>query len=318
MKYSLMSVAMADYLWTSKPTFIDEDGARGMGLTKEGPLTFDDIRAFYAERGIPFKERTMQFEDFCRLAKEAGYEGVDMMWCFVEMSGAEAAEILSRYGLQMSSFNLIANFAAAATEEETAALFNEIIVPGIDKAVEAAACQVLIMPCSPFLPEGMTREQAYRNIVRGLKMTVAYAKEKGITVATETLQTIQVPYCSTGEISRVLEAVPGLGYVYDTANLLPSLDRPEDSMKYFADLAGVHMKDGAYTDRKGLYLAADGTYMEYVPYGTGVVDFKDLYRQLKERGFDGWVCFEGVSNEPDPMLAPKADLAYFRAVEASV
>lgn len=318
MKYCLMSVAMADYLWTSVPTFIDVDQARGRGLTKEGPLTFDDIRAFYAEKNIPFKERTMQFEDFVKLAKESGYDGVDMMWCFVEMPGSDAAAILRKYGMQLSSFNLIADFASASSVEETVRLYEDIIVPGINKAVEAGACQVLIMPCSPFKPAGITREQTFLNIVRGLTMTVAYAKEKGIPVATETLQTVQVPYCSTGEIRRILDAVPGLGYVHDTANLLPSLDRPEESLAYFADIAGVHMKDGAFTDRKGLYLAADGTYMEYVPYGTGVVDFREIYRQLKERNFDGWVCFEGVSNEADPMLAQKADLEYFRAIEEEV
>ena len=318
MKYSLMSVAMADYLHTSVPTFIDVDQARGRGLAKEGPLTFDDIRAFYAEKNIPFRERTMLFEDFVKLAKDSGYDGVDMMWCFVEMSGSEAAAILRKYDMQLSSFNLIANFAEASSAEDTVRLYQEIVKPGIDKAVEAGACQVLIMPCSPFKPEGITREQTFLNIIRGLTMTVEYAREKGIPVATETLQTLQVPYCSTGEIRRVLDAVPGLGYVHDTANLLPSLDRPEDSLGCFADIAGVHMKDGAYTDRKGLYLAADGTYMEYVPYGTGVVDFRNIYGQLKERGFDGWVCFEGISNEADPMLAPKADLEYFRAIEQEV
>ena len=58
----------------------------------------------------------------------------------------------------------------------------------------------------------MTREKMFQTMVRGLSECVDHAREKGIIISTETLESVSVPWSSLGEMKRVLEEVPGLMY----------------------------------------------------------------------------------------------------------
>jgi sugar phosphate isomerase/epimerase len=310
-----MSMSMGNYLKISKPTFIHIIIARGMGFVPQGnEVTLDDLRAFYSSKGMPFVIGDMEFDEFVMFAKETGYQAVDCMDFHLEISGSQARKILEKHGMVLSSLNVIADFANANNDEK----FNRAlgsVKAGIDKASAAGCKTVLVMPTSLATP-GISKEEAFDNIVKGLAACLAYAGSKGITLTTEPLQSIAGPYCSYGEMIRVLEALPGLSYTHDTGNSLPALENPVVGYeKLKSRIIGLHLKDFIYGDEGRGDLCANGKKLLQAPYGEGVVDFKALFKRLVADKFAGYISFEGTGHTHDGKADAVEAIALFKRIE---
>ncbi|MGI6333850.1 MAG: sugar phosphate isomerase/epimerase family protein [Saccharofermentanales bacterium] len=318
-KYALMSMVMVNEFKTKRPTFFSMIGARMQGFDKEGPVTHEDLAEFYAAKGQEYKPGTMTFEEFVILAKECGYDGVDMMATFLDTPGKEIREILDRHKMELSSISLISAFCAARTDEEMQAKLAEARYY-IDMAAEAGAHYVLINAASIAAVPGISREASYQKMIFGLKTCVEYAKTKGVTLSTEALHTIQVPYCSIGEMKRIFAEIPELTYSHDTGNMLPVLEDPVEALEALKDrTVFVHMKDLEYADRPGAYDDVCGRKLALAVYGTGLVDFKAVMRSLKKMKYQGFITLESRSTNPtDFKQGLKDDLKLFKDMEASL
>jgi len=318
-KYALMSMVNVNGFKTEKPTFFAMIGARMQGFDKKGPVTHEDLAEFFAAKGQDYKPGTMTFEDFVIWAKEAGYDGVDMMATFMDLPGKEIKGILDRHNMELVSISLISSFCAARTDEEMQAKIEEAR-HYIDMAAEAGAHYVLINAASIVATPGISRESSYQKMIYGLKACVEYARTRNVTLSTEALHTVQVPYCSIGEMKRIFDAVPELTYSHDTGNMLPMLEDPVEALEALKGrTVFVHMKDLEYADRPGAYADACGRKLALAVYGTGLVDFKAVMKKLKEINYTGFITLESRSTNPNDLRqGVKEDLIFFKNMEANL
>jgi sugar phosphate isomerase/epimerase len=317
MRYTLLTMVMGSEIRITKPTFIHLIMARAMGFVPKGEeATLSEVQEFFASKGRPLVIGDMSFEDFVVFAKETGYDAVQAMSFHIEIPGEEARRILEKHGMPLDCLLIIADFASAATDAAFARVWDSVR-KDMDKAVAAGSRSVLIMPTALKPAPGISREEAFDNLVRGLRTCARYAQEKGIAIVTEPLQSIATPYCSIGDMTRVLEAVPELGFLLDTGNILPSLDNPVIAYRKLKDrIVGLHLKDFAFVEEGRAELCSDGRKIAMVPYGTGIVDFPTLFSDLRKDGFSGYIAFEGAGRTHDGKVNAKEFLAYFRDVEA--
>lgn len=315
MKYSLMSLMVDTELKLTRPNFIHMQMLDSMGYEGSNP-TIDEVFEFLNAHGIPMKNGTMTFEDLVKLAKENGYDGLDMMSFHMEIDGKEAKKILDRYGITLSAVNLIMPFSNASTEEKFQLMLSR--AEGvIDQAYDAGCRNILLMPSVYTLDEGITMEQAFRNFTRGLKACVAYGNKKGMTINTETLEAIGVPYCTCGEMKRIFDEVEGLKYSHDTGNPIVGCEDPADLYEMFKDkVVAVHFKEFGFVDKPDAKVCRDGKTVDSVPFGEGLIDFKKHLQMLKRDGYQGYITLEGSVAAKDKLEGVRESIKYFRNMEA--
>lgn len=317
MKYSLMSLMIDEKLRLTKPNFIHLAMAEQMGYTGDKE-SLEDVFAFLNQKGIPIQNGTMEFEDYVRFAKENGFDGIDMMSFHFEEDGKKAAKILEKYGVVLSAVNSIIPFVNAKTEEDFERCFREA-KDIIDRAGDAGCRNILMMPSVYRAEAGITREQAFQNMAAGLRACVSYGAKKGITVNTETLESIGVPLCSLGEMFRMFEEVPGLKYSHDTGNPLVANEDPMTAYSRLKDkVVAIHFKDLAYTEEQTEMMTPDGRYLRRADFGTGVVDFEEHMKALKADGYQGYITLEGKLPAKDQLESTVKTLEFFRKMERRI
>ena len=318
MKYSLMSLMVDPEIRLSRPSFIHMAILNGMGYQGENP-TIEEALEFINAHGIPMKNGTMEFEDLVRLAKESGYDGLDMMSYHFEIDGGEAKKILDKYGITLSAVDMIMPFANASAEEKYQVMLSRAKAM-IDKTAEAGCKTMLLMPTVYALDEGVTTEQAFRNFTRGLRDCVAYGKEKGVVINTETLETTSVSYCTIGDMERIFNAVPGLKYTHDTGNPVVGLEDPIETYERFRDkVVTVHFKEYGYVEGgERSHVCRNGKIVDNVPFGEGIIDFRTHLKLLKRDGYDGYITLEGTVAAPDCIEGVKNSVAYFKDMEKAL
>ena len=317
MKYSLMSLMLDSELKLTRPNFIHMAMLNSMGYKGENP-TIDEVFQFLNDHGIPAKNGTMTFEDLVRCAKENGYDAVDMMSFHFETEGKEAKEILDKYGMKMSAVDLIMPFANCTTEEKYELMLSRA-KSAIDQTADAGCETLMLMPTVYALDGGITFEQGYQNMIRGLRACVAYANGRGVTVSTETLESVGVPYCTIGEMKRVFADVPELRYTHDTGNPLVGCEDPITTYETFRDrVRTVHFKEYGDVDRGDAKLCRNGRKVDSVPFGEGVIDFRKHLELLHRDNYDGYIVIEGSVAADDRLDGVKKSIDYFRGMEAEV
>lgn len=273
MKYSLMSLMIDKELTIKKPSFIQILMMRGMGYDGPEP-TAEEMFHFFREHGMDVKNGTMTFRDYVRFAKEKGFDGVDMMSFHFEEDGESARQILEEYGITLSAVNIIAPFADAESKEQFDKTLQEV-TEVIDRAYTAGCRNILLMPTGYVPGPGLTREMVFQNMVRGLKACVSYGEAKGMTINTETLESVGVPLCSNGEMLRLFNEVQGLKYTHDTGNPIVAMEDPAATYELLKEhLAAVHFKDLQYTEEKTEMMNPVGRFFKRAILGEGEIDFK--------------------------------------------
>lgn len=317
MKYSLMSLMVDSELKLSRPNFIHMAMLNSMGYEGDQP-TIEEVFEFLNAHGIPMKNGTMEFEDLVRFAKECGYDGLDMMSFHFETEGKEAKKILDKYGITLSAVDIIMPFSNAATEEKFQLMLSRAKAT-IDQAYDAGCPNILLMPTVYALDEGITMEQSFAYFTRGLKACVAYGNEKGMTINTETLEAVGVPYCTCGEMKRIFEEVKGLKYTHDTGNPLVGLEDPVDTYEMFKDkVVAVHFKEYGYVDKEDAKVCRNGKKVDSVPYGKGLIDFRKHLELLNRDHYEGFITLEGSVEAENPIEGAKESLKYFKQMEAEL
>jgi sugar phosphate isomerase/epimerase len=303
-----------DELKMTKTNFIQMFLLKKLGYTKENP-TLEEAIEFLNAHGIPMKNGEMSFEDYVRFAKESGYDGIDMMSYHLEIEGCDAKQILDKYGITLSAVNIIVPFVSANTDEKFNTMLS-VAKTTIDKSFDAGCRNILLMPSVYNADSRITREQAFHNMARGLTACVAYGESKGITINTETLESIAVPYCSCGEMDRVFKAVPRLKYNHDTGNPLVAMEDPIETYKLFKDkVVSVHFKDLGYVESDHSFLSSDGRHLSSVPFGEGMVDFKEHLKLLMENQYEGFITIEGSVPAENSLDGAIKSLKYFKELE---
>ena len=144
----------------------------------------------------------------------------------------------------------------------------------------------------------MPREQLLSRAIEAYRTAVKAAD--GLTVVFENTPQAHKPLCSPADCRAVLDAVPGLGFVFDTGNFeitgRPDGDRLESLLSAYALLKDrivrVHGKDvvrGAFPTGEA---CADGTRIRCVMTGAGVIPMRAFVEALQRDGYDGTFSIE--------------------------
>lgn len=319
MKYSLMSHMIDSELKYSKPSFIHKMILNDLGYAGD----YSDIDAamqFFADCKVPIKNGSMTFSDFVRFAGENGFDGVDVMSSFFEEADDNAKEILEENKVTLAAVNILTEFSNASSEEEFRNIYTEVIRV-IDKVYAAGGRNILLMPAGYVPASGITREQSFNNMVKGLKACVEYGNSLGMTINTETLESIAVPLCSLGEMKRLLSAVPGLKYNHDSGNPVVCLEDPIELYNEFKDLVvNVHFKDLEFIHEKSMIAIMDslGRYMKTSILGDGIIDIRRHVELLLENNYQGFITLEGLRPADTVLDGAVKALEYVRNLEEEI
>lgn len=319
MKYSLMSHMIDSELKYTKPSFIHQMILRDLGY-KGDYSSIDEAMQFFADNGVPIKNGSLTFRDFIRFAAENGFDGVDVMSFFFEEAGDEAKEILEEYGVTLAAVNILTEFSNASTEEAFQNIYSQV-TSMIDKVYAAGGRNILLMPAGYVPAPGVSREQVFRNMVRGLRACVEYGNSIGMTINTETLESVAVPLCSIGEMKRLFDAVPGLKYNHDSGNPAVCLEDPIETYNEFKDLVvNVHFKDLEIITEKNMITIMNslGIYLRTSYIGEGFIDIRKHIELLLENNYQGYITIEGLRPADNVLDGAVKALEYVRKMEEEI
>ena len=318
MKYSLMSLMVDSELKHETVNLIHRMMLRSVGVT-EMPETAEEAFRLLIEHGIPMRNGSACFEDLVRFTKENGFDGLDMMSFEMELPGSEHRATLEKYGVVLSAVNILTPFSEAADEAEFGRMAEDTRRE-LDRAIEAGARKILLVPGGYGRAAGRTREQTHAIMVRGLRESLDYVAGRDVFISTETLETTCLPWCALGEMERVFSALPDLKYTHDTGNPLVANEDPIALLERFRDrLISVHFKDlGPSDSPEDAYRCMDGDYLKLVTLGTGKVDYREHLRRLLAMGYDGYITLEGGRPAADKWQEAVAALHYFRELEREI
>ena len=215
------------------------------------------------------EEKAKEIESFIELTAETGYKNIDLIWQTVRLVGKEEIKRM----LEKNGLRLSCVICMDTAGDIEGA-------DGIVEACEYLNCgKIMLVPGLPT----ENRKELFDLMVRN------YSKRE--------------------EVDAILNAVPGLRLVYDSANMLPSGDEVVPYYEYFADrTAHIHLKDMSVADTKPEQYAnpgVDGRFYLNAPHGTGIVDFDALFEALHKHGYNDTLAVEFV---PMPDMDLKDDM----------
>ncbi|MBQ3072460.1 MAG: sugar phosphate isomerase/epimerase [Clostridia bacterium] len=187
----------------------------------------------------------------------------------------------------------------------------KLLTRHLETAAALGASLFMIVPVNVQKDERICRKLGKAEIRQRLKkyftLAISFARDKKLTICFET--TPQDYTCLSGieDCRWVLEAVPDLKLVYDTANMLPHGDDP---ILYYEALkehiVHTHLKDVRLTretwqDR--LFRAeksCDGQVMKCCLYGEGVIPLREILSRMESDGYEGTFALEFSHPEKYP------------------
>ncbi len=195
---------------------------------------------------------------------------------------------------------------------------NNKVIKMIDKSIEMAKrfkCKkVMIVPMGKFevfLLRKRDKEILAQNYIHNYKIAVERANRDNITVCFEDAPTCLIPLSSTEECKRILQEVPGLKLVFDTANMLPG---GSETMQFYEELKNyichVHLKDVKYVE-KSTDKCIDGRYITSCLWGSGIIPVKEIAKRLEEDGFGELIGIEYTEPNEHSLAAHESHIAEF-------
>lgn len=175
------------------------------------------------------------------------------------------------------------------------------IVSGLEMAAELQAKKLMIVPYSSerdlTLARTMDEQTIKKKMIDGFRLAVNMGKQRAIPVCFETTPRPELCLSGIKDCKEVLDSVPGLGLVFDTANMLPVGDDPLEAYEELKSyIVHVHLKDVAlkFSSRppKSAECSHDGKIMKCVVWGTGVIPVGDIYHRMLEDGYHGNFAIE--------------------------
>lgn len=238
----------------------------------------------------------MQTADTLKLAKNAGISFVDLM-------GVSKKKLpLYQQAIAQTDVHVCCYIASISFFKE-----RNVLETMIENELEtAAALQAKMLMIVPYagskdlkLARAMAEDTVRQKMIDGFRLAVQMGSQKAIPICFETTPHAELRLSATSDCKAVLDAVPGLGLVFDTANMLPAGDDPFEAYeKLKSYITHVHLKDVALqsSSRRPQFAECshDGRIMQCVVWGTGVIPVGDIYRRLLEDGYQGDFAIEYV------------------------
>lgn len=241
--------------------------------------------------------------DFLELAIDESEERqARLRWSTSERAAARSAAQAA--GAPISTLTLSAHrrYPWGSSDESTRARADELARHTIDLAADLGAECVQIAGYFAYYEDRSPRGR--ERFVDGLTRAVAYAGERGVVLALENVDGVDVT--SIDDALSLARDIPGLRLYVDVGNLAGNgLDVVEQLARAVPFSYAVQLKDA----RRGEF--------RRVPFGEGDVPFGAVFGFLDEVGYTGNLSVEMWNDDGDPGLAAEA-LRWLTAVAAEV
>ena len=234
----------------------------------------------------------MSVAQWAAAGQAAGLDAVDLSILFIpDRSPATAARLrreIEHLGMRVTMVTSYPDFThpdAGQRERELEQAQNTVAV------AQALGAQLLRVTAGQAHPQ-TSRADGVAWAAAGLTQLAERTRGSGVTLVYENhakpgawtyTDFSQPPELFLEIVRRTAEA--GLGVNFDTGNATAFADDPCALLSQVIDrVASVHAADTAVHGE-----------LKPVLLGTGLTPFAALFRQLRQHGFDGWVCMEEAS-----------------------
>lgn len=154
----------------------------------------------------------------------------------------------------------------------------------LDQAVKYGVPRVMVVPSH--FTKGGDEAAEFEKDLSSMKMFVAEAKKRGITITVEDFGGIMNPGSHMKYLKRFLDEIPDLKFALDSGNLYYA-GRGEsilDMMEYAKGrIAHVHLKDQTKEDNR-----------RYATLGLGAVPNEKIVKAMAASGYNGWYTLENT------------------------
>lgn len=261
------------------------------------------LMTFTLEIDVAMKKMTVK--ESLTLAKNEGIPYVDVM----NTSETRVKEyVLAAKETGVKPLCFIGSISFFSNNEEK---IKETLTKHLQSAAGLGAKLYMIVPMNVQKDEKVCAKLGKAEVQNRLKkyftMAVKLAEGTGIKVCFETTPQDFTCLSGTEDCRWILEQVPGLGLVYDTANMLPHGDDP---IAYYETLkqhiVHVHVKDVALskaTWKDKLFHAErtkNGEVMKCCVFGEGVIPLKEILKRMEHDGYQGTFALEYSHPEKYP------------------
>ena len=152
----------------------------------------------------------------------------------------------------------------------------------LDQAERYGVPRVMVVPSH--FTEGGDKEAEFLKDLSGMRLFVAEAKKRGITITVEDFGGRMNPGSYAKYLKRFLNEIPDLKFALDSGNLYYA-DRGEDILEMMAYARGrighVHLKDQTRE-----------CHQQYASLGLGGVPNETIVKTMNAAGYDGWYTLE--------------------------
>jgi sugar phosphate isomerase/epimerase len=233
------------------------------------------------------------FADACKAIRRIGYTGIEIAPFTLaerpadvtaaqrrecrDIMASEGLTFVGLHWLMVSPKGLHVTTPDAALRERSWQHIRDLI----DLSADLGPDGVLVFgsPKQRSTTGGLTREQATRNYVDGLKSVAPHAADRGVTILVEALPIDQSDVVQSLEeavgIVREIDS-PGVRTMFDVHNAINEVEPHGELVdRWFDYIRHVHVNE------------LDGKHC-----GAGNYDFKPVFETLARRGYRGWISLE--------------------------
>jgi len=238
--------------------------------------------------------------------ESAGFDGIEVFSGHF-VGHPERVKTCGRYladsKLEVTCVDAGCNFVGRDAAARTTAC--DALRAGIDLARTLRAPVVLAAGSQLF--DGCSPADGRKMIIDGLQTCMPAARKAGVTLAIEDFGVAPTLQCVAADCAEVLDAVPGLAFVFDTGNFYFCGEDPLRNLDLLAHrTCHVHLKDWVKSDTPEI-ADVSGTAL-----GNGLIPNEEIVHRLLAKRYTGGLSIE-LGAPGDKMQAARKDLETVRA-----
>ncbi|MDX2269951.1 MAG: sugar phosphate isomerase/epimerase family protein [Bryobacter sp.] len=256
------------------------------------------------------------FAEQCRTMKRLGYEGIEIAPFTLGAAPDEVSQerrrelkdIIASEGLRFVGLHWLLvgpkNIHVTTPDEATRTRSWNYVRRLVDLCADLGPAGVMVFgsPKQRSSVDGLSSEEATKNLVDGFRFLAPHAEERGVRVLLEAL-----PQNQTDVLLSLAEAVeyvkeinsPFIRTMFDTHN---AVDEQEPHAvlidRYFEFIEHVHVNE------------TDGSHCGWVKPGAQAYDFVPVLQALAKRGYNGWVSLEAFDFTPGAEELARQSMEY--------
>ena len=260
------------------------------------------------------------FAETCRILRSAGYRGIEIAPFtlapdpdaiaapqrreYRDIMQSEGIEFVGLHWLMVSPPGLHVTTPDADLRERSWGHIRGLIDLCADLGADLGDPGVMVFgsPKQRSTTGGLSREEATKHYVEGLRAVAPQAEERGVTVLVEALPVAQSDVVTTlGEAAGIVREIgsPAVQTMFDTHNAVDeAIPHTELIRNYFDVIKHVHVNE-----------------MDGRSPGTGGYDFGAVLKTLENLNYSGWVSLEVFDFLPSASEIAAASIDYLKRHE---